>query len=236
MSAERHFQLPGESSSENGPQVVIPLVPQPLQASFEEFDGFDCDDGGLAKAPTLLINEVGRESDSPAPIGLPDATPKFYIQGVIHSQQVYVVTNLLDGKSQILFQPQMVWTIGRNRDAALPLRDRVLSRRHAVILYVPADGFHLIDLNSMNGSYINGARIQQRQLLQDGDCIRLGNVEFSFFTSSTSRIIAPIHPEVLARFTNPKARPQDFIDFSALEEPEILFNTRRNNEGKEIDQ
>jgi pSer/pThr/pTyr-binding forkhead associated (FHA) protein len=235
ISTELYFNLANVSSSTDSPQVVVPIVPQQIQSEFNNFDDFDDlsgEDLAFAKDPTLMINHQFKEDDS-QPLRSPsDATLKFYLQGIVHEQRAYIVTNLLEGESQTLFQPQMVWTIGRNRDAALPLRDRVLSRRHAVILYAQGEGFHLIDLNSMNGSYVNGVRIQQRQLLNDGDRVRIGGFEFSFFATFNSRTIEPIHPEVLARFTHSKPRTENFVAYCALEEPEISFNTRRKEEGE----
>jgi hypothetical protein len=64
-----------------------------------------------------------------------------YIQGIIRGVQAYLITNLRSDSSSTLLQPQMTWTIGRNRDAALPLRDRMLSRRHSVLMYVKNEGF-----------------------------------------------------------------------------------------------
>jgi pSer/pThr/pTyr-binding forkhead associated (FHA) protein len=77
---------------------------------------------------------------------------------------------------------------------------------------------------------VNGIRIQQRQRLHDGDRVRIGSVEFSFFATFNSRTIDPIHPEILARFTTPKLRTENFVAYSALEEPEIFFNTLRSEE------
>jgi pSer/pThr/pTyr-binding forkhead associated (FHA) protein len=149
-----------------------------------------------------------------------------YIHGVVQGRRVYLVTNLL-GESEILLQPQLVWTIGRNREAALSLTDRALSRRHAVLLYVQEKGFQLIDLNSMNGSFVNGARIQQRHLLKDGDRVRLGGINFTFFVSQNFRSLDAIHPEVLARFNASESRTANFIDYSELKDPEILFKVTR---------
>uniref|UniRef100_A0A832H7U1 FHA domain-containing protein n=1 Tax=Oscillatoriales cyanobacterium SpSt-402 TaxID=2282168 RepID=A0A832H7U1_9CYAN len=204
-------------------QVVMPAAPcltNDLPDDIQEPDEL-----AFAKAPTLMINSEEESSgqDSLDLGTVVDTAPKYYVQGIVLGQRACIVTNLLSGGSQTLFQPQMVWTIGRNREAALPLRDRALSRRHAVILYVPEEGFYLVDLNSMNGSFVNGIRLQQRQLLKDSDRIRLGSFEFSFFTSKNARSIEPIHPEVLARFTGVKSRTENFIDYSALEEPEVLF-------------
>ena len=136
-----------------------------------------------------------------------------YVQGISQSRQVYLITNLLQDISQMLLQSQNVWTIGRNRGAALRLGDRKLSRRHAVILY-DAEGFHLIDLNSMNGSYVNGDRVQQCHHLKDGDRVCLGSIEFFFFMSQQRHSLEPIHPEVLSRLQNLKSRSTPFADYS----------------------
>jgi hypothetical protein len=227
---EEYFDLASPSALPS-PQVVIPVVPQPVQPMLDSRDDdLDPEDGALAKAPTWMMGEEAGHNDADVSYQSLNKVPRFYVQGIVHQRQAYLITNLIAGESQRLIQPQMVWTIGRNREAALPLRDRVLSRRHAVILYVPNDGFHLIDLNSMNGSYVNGLRIQQRQALMDGDRIRMGELEFNFFTSCASRTIEAIHPEVLARFTSPQPRNEGYVDYSELEEPEIFFNTTRRTE------
>lgn len=233
------------NSEPNASEILIPLADQsspaeglqgkkPLGSAPSVPMAADPQDGeelAFTKAPTLIMDLDGtsdQQSDSTHRSAV-DVAPRYYIQGVVMGQRACIITNLIGGGSQTLFQPQMVWTIGRNRDAALPLRDRVLSRRHAVILYLPAEGFYLIDLNSMNGSYLNGARLQQRQLLHDGDLLRMGSVEFNFFISGSSRSIESIHPEVLARFISPSSRTEKFIDYSALEEPEILFSFTRES-------
>jgi FHA domain len=160
---------------------------------------------------TLMLNTPGSSSDREFK-PLPKSSFK-YVQGVVHGQQAYLITNLR-GESQTLFQPQMVWTIGRNRDAALPLAERSLSRRHAVILFLQDQGFQLIDLNSMNGSFVNEEPVRQRSPLQDGDYVRLGSAEFIFLTSLSYRTIDFVHPEVLARFTAPKLGAGEFFDYA----------------------
>jgi pSer/pThr/pTyr-binding forkhead associated (FHA) protein len=145
-----------------------------------------------------------------------------YVQGVIRGQQAYIITNLCNQVSSTLFQPQMTWSIGRNREAAIPLRDRMLSRHHAVLMYVRNAGFHLLDLNSMNGSYINSVRVENRVSLKDGDFVRVGNTEFFFFVSNGYRNLDPLHSEVLTRLVNPEAK-SPHMDYSELKE-EISFN------------
>lgn len=150
-----------------------------------------------------------------------------YIQGIVRGHKAYLITNLRNSVSSCLYQPQMTWTIGRNRDAALPLRDRMLSRRHSVLMYVKAEGFYLVDLNSMNGSYVNGNRVENRIALQDGDFIRVGHTEFFFFLSTRYRKIEAIHPQVLNRLLNPEEKGNVHIDYAEIQE-EISFNLNRS--------
>lgn len=187
----------------------------------EQLDEENPEEQQIAKSPTLTIDLEEAKSAIESPV-TPEAKPR-YIQGVVSGQQAWLVTNLLRSESMSLKQPQMVWTIGRNRSAALPLQDRKLSRRHAVILYVVNEGFYFVDLNSMNGSYINGTRVQQRQRIQDGDCLCVGSTRFFFFTSVQERASEALHPEVLARLNDAESRNREFIDFSELQE-EISFN------------
>jgi two-component system NtrC family sensor kinase len=63
--------------------------------------------------------------------------------------------------------------IGRGSDQ-VPLTDQTVSRRHAELKC--ADGTWILrDLNSANGTYINGARIQEPTRLKNGDQIKLGS-------------------------------------------------------------
>ena len=149
-----------------------------------------------------------------------------YVQGIIRGQQAYIITNLCNRVSSTLFQPQMTWSIGRNREAAIPLRDRMLSRHHSILMYVRNVGFNLLDLNSMNGSFINNVRVENRASLKDGDFVRVGNTEFFFFLSNGYRNLDPVHSEVLTRLINPEAK-SPHVDYSELKE-EISFNLHRS--------
>ncbi|MFB2933970.1 FHA domain-containing protein [Aerosakkonemataceae cyanobacterium BLCC-F154] len=126
-----------------------------------------------------------------------------YVQGVVQEREVYLLTNLVNGKTQKLFQPQKIWMIGRDRRLALTLRDQWISRHHAAIQYVENEGFYLIDLNSTNGSFINGEPVFHRQLLRDGDQIRLGSLAISFFLAETAQKLEPISSEIVAQMNVP---------------------------------
>lgn len=122
-----------------------------------------------------------------------------YLQGVVQEPEVYLITNLVNGNTQTLFQPQKIWIIGRDRRLALTLRDQWISRQHAALQYVENEGFYLIDLNSTNGTFINGEPVFHRQLLTDGDQIRLGGLTISFFLAQTTQKLEPVPSEIVAQ-------------------------------------
>lgn len=75
--------------------------------------------------------------------------------------------------------------IGRNRAAAVPLKDPLASREHAVIVY--HDGvFVLKDLDSTNGTHMRGASIRQRKL-RHGDKFRVGDTVLQFILQDSGR-------------------------------------------------
>lgn len=72
-------------------------------------------------------------------------------------------------------QPQLV---GRSSEA-LPISDTTVSRRHAEL--TPDDGaWYIRDLQSQNGTYVNGVQITERTKLRFGDQIRTGASLFVF--------------------------------------------------------
>jgi FHA domain len=73
-----------------------------------------------------------------------------------------------------------VLTVGRGRhnDIAIPL-DEYASARHA--RFEPRqDGVWVQDLGSTNGTYLNGARLEQPKRLTKGDVVRVGETDLRF--------------------------------------------------------
>jgi pSer/pThr/pTyr-binding forkhead associated (FHA) protein len=122
-----------------------------------------------------------------------------FVQGMVRGPQVTLVSNLVQGKTLALFQPQRIWLIGRDRGAAISVPDTRLSRRHAALQYIEAEGFHIIDLGSTNGTYVNGEPIRGSVLLQDGDQVRLGSLSFTFFLCDASQAMDAIPSDVLQK-------------------------------------
>jgi len=65
--------------------------------------------------------------------------------------------------------------IGRDPDATVHIDHSLISRRHA---RVTVDGDHAVleDLQSRNGTFLNGHRVQSPTPLHDGDVLSLGNL------------------------------------------------------------
>jgi sigma-B regulation protein RsbU (phosphoserine phosphatase) len=65
-------------------------------------------------------------------------------------------------------------SIGRAEDSDIYFPDQLLSRRHAEI-DLRSDGTYIIDLESTNGTFLNGERLYHEQRLRDGDVIAVGS-------------------------------------------------------------
>lgn len=152
-----------------------------------------------------------------------------YVLGLVTDKQALLITNVSDDRSQIFLQPHLpnqIWTFGRDpNQASLPIRDRRLSRCHAAIRYDPACGFMLYDLNSTNGTYVNGVRIRQSHILKDGDLIRLGSMNFGFFTGSEFRRVGSPSPDIVRLLSEtcvPPTAPMDGMETVEMDRNDLL--------------
>ncbi len=68
--------------------------------------------------------------------------------------------------------------IGKKEDNEVALLDNTVSRHH-VEIEMTADSYLLKDLNSTNGTFINGLRVKEAYL-SPGDVIKIGNTEIEF--------------------------------------------------------
>ena len=68
--------------------------------------------------------------------------------------------------------------IGRQRGNQIHISDPSISNIHARVFKGP-EGYVLEDLNSRNGTFVNGTRID-RKLLHENDAVRLGNSNFIY--------------------------------------------------------
>src|SRR5438309_10431487 len=82
--------------------------------------------------------------------------------------------------------------IGRSNDCDIFINDNSVSRRH-VGIESRADGYYAVDLQSMNGTFVNNLPAEERKL-EDGDYLRVGNCIYRFL--SGGNVEADYHEEI----------------------------------------
>jgi len=74
-------------------------------------------------------------------------------------------------------------SIGRDAEATIQILDRSASRFHAEIF--PVGGMYFVrDLLSKNGTYLNGEKLEDEELLRENDIIRIGTTELAYESGS----------------------------------------------------
>lgn len=98
---------------------------------------------------------------------------------------------LIEGEREIpLCQGENL--IGRSRQDAVTLQSTSVSRRHARLV-ITSEGARIEDLDSKNGTFVNGRRTEGAVPLVDGDALRVGMVKMTF------RVIPPEAPTTSVR-------------------------------------
>ncbi len=100
--------------------------------------------------------------------------------------RVVVVSGPAKGTVVRLTRNQL--SVGRDSANDLCLRDRAVSRRHFSVSETDA-AFQLVDLDSHNGTFVNGIPVR-RKLLGHGDTIRVGRCELVFLITEDEGLVA----------------------------------------------
>ncbi len=143
--------------------------------------------GAAVPSPTPGIAPAqmpGGSWDLPVTAMPPPATPAgpgrtmFLPRGPKAPKHVALLVDRKNPTRQLSLQE--ITSVGRSNENTLVLGDNTtVSRSHARV-WLEGDRFKVHDLDSSNGTFVNGTRIQQPQVLQDGDIIRFGELEFVF--------------------------------------------------------
>ena len=139
------------------PPPAPPVAPAAAAAAAMTVDPFAVDDDeAVAPAQPVADPIPAAAPPPPPPPPAPAPTPSWVL--------VWPGGELPLGQTSIV--------IGRSKECDIPLADGNVSRRHAE-LRPNGDGFELRDLDSTNGTSVNGRRIRT-QAVGDGDEITLG--------------------------------------------------------------
>ena len=76
--------------------------------------------------------------------------------------------------------------VGRDDQADLPLGHQTVSRQHAMLRWASRQCY-IVDLDSANGTFVNGRRIAKPTALADGDLVVLGTIRVRFGTGEAPR-------------------------------------------------
>ena len=78
-------------------------------------------------------------------------------------------------------------TLGRDEDCDYQIVDEMVSRHHMKLRYdQQARTYHVEDLQSANGVFVNGRRLQGEAELKDLDKIRIGDSELLYSVNNIS--------------------------------------------------
>ncbi|MER3452593.1 MAG: DUF2662 domain-containing protein [Acidimicrobiia bacterium] len=106
-------------------------------------------------------------------------TGQFFLAGDVHAAPGGGPSRALvlpDGRRVVLAEESVI--IGRLPDCDVVVADPGVSRRHAEVR-PEGDGWVVVDLDSTNGTRVNGVGVTRRRLA-DGDVITVGNTAIRF--------------------------------------------------------
>lgn len=138
-----------------------------------------------------IVNELRRALDD-------DAHAPKYIRTVHGFGYAFCAEPVAGGQGQARGTPsaKLIWAegevplfpgrnvIGRDPDTGVRVDDRTISRHHAVIV-ISANRATIEDLQSKNGTFVEGRRITAPAELRDGTVLEVGSVRMVFREFST---------------------------------------------------
>jgi FHA domain/zinc-ribbon domain len=116
---------------------------------------------------TIVVDLANGEGLEPISLdGVPEGVPAVFVvrQGPMRGTRIH-----LDSEQV---------TIGRHPDSDIFLDDVTVSRRHAELRRV-GDGFEVSDAGSLNGTYVNQARVEHGRL-SNGDELQVGKFKLVY--------------------------------------------------------
>ncbi|MDX2377148.1 FHA domain-containing protein [Microbacterium sp. LRZ72] len=134
------------------------------------------------RPPTDTTQTFGHDSDlSFVPFGADLNQPELdAIQALPSGAALMLVRSGPTAGARYLLDTD-VSTIGRHPEADIFFDDVTVSRRHAEVARSGAS-FEIVDRRSLNGTYVNGERVD-RASLDNGAEVRIGKFRLTFFVS-----------------------------------------------------
>ena len=105
---------------------------------------------------------------------------------LVETQIPYIAVTAGPGKGKQWQLRAARMLIGREQPADIVVEDAAASRRHAQI-YKKGERWYLKDLDSTNGTYLDGPLRGTERILWDGDVFRIGDWEMTFSDPNSAR-------------------------------------------------
>ena len=131
-----------------------------------------------APAAAAAAAPVAPQYTAPAPMTEPVLRPQPVASGVATSLEARRLVITSGSKSGLeLDLPDEVMTIGRSNESGLVIRDDYTSTHHARLL-LWADGWVIQDLDSTNGTFLNGTRVLVPTQVPLNTPVKIGTTSF----------------------------------------------------------
>lgn len=101
----------------------------------------------------------------------------------------YLLIHTEDGDRKVPLTNETSWSLGRGQDNDIVFDDKWASRNHAILQVMDSGSFYLIDLGSLNGSFVNGRRVSIPVTLQSGDRLTLGATEMQLVCPTARTLV-----------------------------------------------
>ena len=139
-------------------------------------------DGGSSERSTDTTQTFGHDSDlSFVPFGSELSEAELEAIGALPTGAALLIVRSGPTAGARYLLDTDVTTVGRHPEADIFFDDVTVSRRHAEITR-NATAFELVDQRSLNGTYVNGERVD-RANLRNGSEVRVGKFRLNFFVS-----------------------------------------------------
>jgi DNA-binding winged helix-turn-helix (wHTH) protein len=94
-------------------------------------------------------------------------------------------SGILNGQKWVLVREM---TIGRDKDCDIQIPDRQVSRFHLKVIPLENKAVTIRDLESKNGTFVNGKKISGSMMIRDGDQIKVALAQNFIYVSSDSTL------------------------------------------------
>lgn len=142
-----------------------------------ENDNDQDSDDVTAETTSVFRADFLSELDAPAQVGAENAVSG--VEGLPAGSALLVVKRGPNAGSRFLLD-QPVTSSGRHPDSDIFLDDVTVSRRHAEFR-LDADEFQVVDVGSLNGTYVNREPVDSA-VLSNGDEVQIGKFRLVFLT------------------------------------------------------